>query len=270
MVSKKQRSRKNNTRTSWDPVASWYDGWMGPEGSQHHRELAIPALLDILQPQPGEKVLDVGAGQGVLAPAIAEAHAHYTGVDVSHKLLALARRRHGRAGRFICGDARRLAALPELHAGEFDAVVFLLSIQNMDPLCPVLDSVAWALREDGRVVLLLTHPCFRVPRQSGWGWDAKRKLQYRRIDRYLTPLSVPMKAYPGKRRGVTLNFHRPLQTYINGLSECGLLVDYLRELPYTARTSEGDGKAKRLAAREVPLFLGLRAFKIDPSHKLLR
>ncbi len=29
----------------------------------------------------------------------------------------------------------------------------------------------------------------------GWGWDAGRGLIYRRIDRYLTPLKIPMQAY---------------------------------------------------------------------------
>jgi ubiquinone/menaquinone biosynthesis C-methylase UbiE len=267
MARKKRRSRQHVTRTSWDPVARWYDGWVGKDGSEHHRKLAIPVVLELLNPQSGEEILDVGAGQGVLAPFIAQAQASYTGVDASDKLLERARKHHRHQGRFIRGDARRLSELPELRQGEFDAVVFLLSIQNMDPLRPVLESAAWALREGGRAVILLTHPCFRVPRQSGWGWDERRKLQYRRVDRYLTPLSVPMKAYPGKKKGVTLNFHRPLQEYINGLADCGLLVDCMREIPTCrVRTSGARAKAKNLADRELPLFLGLRAFKVKTSR----
>ena len=42
---------------------------------------------------------------------------------------------------------------------------------RVDPLEPALASAAWALRPGGRLALLLTHPCFRIPRQSGWGWD---------------------------------------------------------------------------------------------------
>ena len=53
--------------SGWDPVADWYDGWVGPKGSHYHRKLAIPAVLNLLQLQPGENVLDLGAGQGVLA-----------------------------------------------------------------------------------------------------------------------------------------------------------------------------------------------------------
>lgn len=75
-----------NSYTSWEPLADWYDGWMGKDGGKHHRMLALPALLDLLEVQPGEKVLDVGAGQGVLAPHIARAHACYTGVDASQSI----------------------------------------------------------------------------------------------------------------------------------------------------------------------------------------
>ncbi|UCC61933.1 MAG: class I SAM-dependent methyltransferase [Anaerolineae bacterium] len=261
-MAKKRRPGRSGVRTSWDPLARWYDGWVGKDGSKHHRQLAIPAVLELLEPKQGEQVLDIGAGQGVLAPFITQAGAQYTGVDVSAELLRLARQHHGQRGRFIQGDARNLDALPELKQAEFDAVVFLLSVQDMDPLDPVLRSAAWALKAGGRAVLLMTHPCFRVPRQSGWGWDEGRKLQYRRVDRYLTPLSVPLKAYPGQQSGVTLSFHRPLQAYVNGLAECGLLLDGMKEIPtYKVQKSGPRARAKNLANREIPLFLGLRAVK---------
>lgn len=235
---------------------------MGKGGSKHHRHLAIPAALDLLDPQPGEAILDIGAGQGVLAPFIVEAGATYTGVDVSPRLLNLARQHHGNQGRFIQGDARALYELPDLPEGSFDGVIFLLSIQDMDPLHQAFESAAWALKGGGRLVILMTHPCFRVPRQSGWGWDEGRKLRFRRVDRYLTPLPIPMKPYPGQPSGVTITFHRPLEVYINGLSDVGLMTDRIREIPtYKESRSGGRAKAENLANQEIPLFLGLRAIK---------
>ena len=52
---------------------------------------------------------------------------------------------------------------------DFDSAVFLLSIQDMDPLEDVVASVVWALKPRSRVVLLMTHPAFRQPRHSGLG-----------------------------------------------------------------------------------------------------
>jgi SAM-dependent methyltransferase len=252
----------NRARTGWDPVARWYDGWVGEAGSEYHREVAIPALLDLLHPQKGERLLDVGAGQGVLAPYIARSGALYTGVDASPQLIGLAGRRHSSSGRFIVGDACNLPSIQALHAGEFDAVVFLLSIQDMDPLADVLRSAAWALKDGGRVVILMNHPAFRVPRQSGWGWDEGRKLRYRRIDRYLSPLAVPMKSLPGVRY-VTRSFHRPLQSYVNGLTGHGLLIEHMAEIPaHKANAPLMEGASAERARREIPLLLGLRARKI--------
>ena len=165
----RSRGRRRPPNTSWNRVAGWYDGWVGSTGSRYHRARAIPAVLDLLNPEPGESILDIGAGQGVLAPYIARTAARYTGIDASARLIGLARRRHGHLGRFLVGDVRRLPSLSGIGRGSYDAAVFLLSIQDIDLLEPVLSSVAWALRPTSRIVMLMTHPAFRVPRHSGWG-----------------------------------------------------------------------------------------------------
>ena len=175
-----------------------------------------------------------------------------------------ARAHHGKDGRYLVGDARRLSAVPEVHKDTYDAVVFLLSLQDMDPLEEVLRNAAWALKVGGRAVLLLTHPAFRVPRQSGWGWDEGRKLLYRRVDRYLTPLPVPMKALPGREgSGATRSFHRPLEAYVNGLAEAGMLTERLAEIPgHRVSVEVPHPRAAKLARDEIPLFLGIRAWKV--------
>lgn len=245
-------------RTSWDDVAEWYQGMVGEGGHKYHRRLAIPALLNLLSPQPGEAIIDIGCGPAPLAPFIAEARAHYTGVDASPRLLDAARQHHGRDGEFLLGDARKLWALRGLSAGAFDGATFLLSIQDMDPLGEVLRATAWALRDGGRVVLLMTHPAFRIPRQSGWGWDDERKLRFRRVDNYLTPLAIPL------RGGQTRSFHRPLHQYINALANNGLLIDRMEEIDaYDEREADERSRADNLADREIPLFLALRARKIS-------
>ena len=246
-------SKQHQNPRGWNDVADWYDGWVGKGGSDHHRQLALPALLEVLDLRPGISVLDVGAGSGVLAPAVLEAEAHYTGIDVSPKLIAKARRYHGKQARFLVGDARHLAK--QVGDTRFDRCVFLLSIQDMDPLYDVIRSAADVLAEGGSLAILMTHPCFRIPRQSGWGFEEQRKIQYRRIDRYLTPLKIPMKQHS---QGATQSFHRPLSAYVNTLADCGLLVDRLNEI---TTYQEGKTRAEKRANEEFPLFVALRALK---------
>jgi len=242
----------------WDRVATWYDGWVGERGSTYHQTLALPAVLDLLDPQPGEEILEIGAGQGVLAEPVASRGARYTGVDASPRLIEAARRRHARSGQFLVGDARRLTATRGLRPASFDAAVFLLSIQDMDPLEQVLTSAAWALRPAGRIVLFMTHPAFRQPRHSGWGFDEGRKLVYRRIDAYLTPMAVPMKALGDAPP--TRSFHRPLSAYVNVLAALGFSVDAMLEVPDLPEESRpGKRRSGGRLNTEIPLFLGLRA-----------
>lgn len=245
---------QKNSPSGWDAVAQWYNGWVGQDGSDFHRNIAIPALLNLLQPAPGQAILDIGCGTGVLAPHIHRANAHYTGIDISPKLIRAARSYHGSLATFRVLDARKLQkGVPPEH---YDACTFLLSIQDMNPLEDVLQNAAYALRGGGSVVLVMTHPCFRIPRQSGWGYDEGRKLQYRRVDHYLSPLKIPMKQH---KQGTTISFHRPLSAYINALSACGFVVDRLDEM---TSHHKGKTKAERRANDEIPLFVALRARKL--------
>lgn len=275
------RSSAPRQPAGWDPVANWYDGWVGEEGSEHHRNLAIPHAMELLDLHANEQVLDIGAGQGVLVPTVIKTRARYTGVDVSNKLLTIARQRHSKEARFLQGDARKLATIKGIDAGTFDAAVFLLSIEDIDPLAQVIDSAVWALRDGGRLVIVMRHPAFRVPRQSGWGFDQQRELQYRRVDHYLTPMRVPMKSYAVNRprqkpksesgekpkldakregAGVTISYHRPLSQYITELVSAGMVIDALREIP---TYKQGKSPAEQRANEEIPLFLALRARKIN-------
>jgi SAM-dependent methyltransferase len=223
--------------------------------------------MRLIEPKPGERVLDVGCGQGVLAPSIAASGAEYVGLDASPRLLELAGKAHGRDGKFVLGDAREIPSIPEIEAESYDAVVFLLSAQDMDPLEPALSGAAWALKCQGRVALLLTHPAFRIPRQSGWGWDENRKLVFRRIDHYLTRLDVPMSPLGGKGSSiVTRSFHRPLSSYVNGLADQGLFVDRMEEIPAQKLSVQGaTTRAVNLARKEIPLFLAVRAKKVTEA-----
>src|SRR5690606_22364697 len=100
------------------------------------------------------------------------------------------------------------------------------------------------------------HPCFRVPRQSGWGFDEGRALHYRRVDSYTTELAVPLQEYGNGRS--TRSYHRPLAAYVDALRRAGFVVTGLSEIADTA--SEPD-KATRRAMAEFPLLMGLRAEK---------
>jgi SAM-dependent methyltransferase len=211
-------------------------------------------------------VLDLGCGQGVLGRALAALGVASLGIDASPALIAAAQARAGALERHQVGDIRRLAA-----AGleSVDHAVLLMVVQDLDPIEPVLEAVANLLKPGGRLVMVLTHPCFRAPRRSGWGWDDLQRAQYRRIDGYLSPYQVSLATHPGAAAGSaeaalrTASFHRPISEYLNALGSVGLPVVACDELCNPRRGTKGTRfAAEDRAAHEIPLFLALTAQRV--------
>jgi ubiquinone/menaquinone biosynthesis C-methylase UbiE len=247
---------------SWDHVAGWYDSLVADRGTELQQDIIIPGILRLLRLRRGEKVLDLACGQGAVSQALFREGVEVTGIDASPRLIEMARRRSPGAIRYLVGDARQLGALPD---GGFDAVVCALAAQNIDPIAPLFAEAARVLRPGGRLVMVLSHPAFRIPRQSSWRWDEGRKLLYRGVDLYLTPLKIPIDMAPFKKPGekVTWTYHRALQAYVNGLAAANLWTNALEEWPSHKLSQPGPrAKAENRARKEFPLFLALRAVRV--------
>jgi 2-polyprenyl-3-methyl-5-hydroxy-6-metoxy-1,4-benzoquinol methylase len=261
---RRSRSRAESASAGWQRVAGWYDALVGERGSEYQREVVIPRTLHLLEAKAGERVLDVACGQGVLCRALAERHVRVTGVDAAPALIEAARRRND-SDRFAIdyrvGDARRLADVVDAEA--FGAVVCVLAIQNVAPLSPVWEGCRRVLEPAGRLVLVMMHPCFRIPRASDWGWDERAARQYRRVEQYLSSTRTEIEIHPGSNPSQTTpTFHRPLQAYVNTLGSAGLTIDRLEE--WASHKTSPEGPRKRAldeSRREIPMFLALRARK---------
>ena len=126
------KARNSDSPTSWDPVATWYKKWVGKEGSDYHRKLAIPAVVELLDLKPNETLLDIGCGTGILSRYLPK-QVNYTGIDASPRLIAYARSIHGKAGLFLEGDARRLQQVDGMKAAKPTQLFFCLAFKTWDP-----------------------------------------------------------------------------------------------------------------------------------------
>ncbi len=103
------------------------------------------AVLDLLQPQRGERVLDLGCGDGVLTEKLVAAGAVVVGIDNAPDMIAAARRRGL--------DARMMDSRALTFANEFDAVFSNAALHWIkdDPDAPIAGAFR-ALKSGGRFV----------------------------------------------------------------------------------------------------------------------
>jgi ubiquinone/menaquinone biosynthesis C-methylase UbiE len=250
-------------QTHWGEVADWYDRLVGDEGSEYQQKVVHPGVVRLLGLAPGDRVIDVACGQGVLCRVLAERGADVTGLDAAEPLIRAARERGPNSVRYHVADARELAAIPLLPPDHFAAAACVLAVQNIQPIAPVFQGVHRLLRPGGRFVLVMMHPCFRGPKETSWGFDAQKGVQYRRVDRYLLPRKTPIVTHPGAAPDVyTWTFHRPIEAYARALRNAGLLIDAIEEWPSHKSSEPGPRAAAENAARkEIPMFMAIRAVK---------
>ena len=112
-------------------------------------------------------------------------------------------------------------------------------------------------------MLVLNHPCFRIPRQTRWDIDEPNKTQYRRIDRYMTPLEIPVATHPGHgaRSETTRSYHLPLSEYSRMLCGNGFVIEKLEEWISEKHSVGEAAKMENRARKEFPLFLAILARK---------
>ncbi len=106
-------------------------------------DMAAP-IFALLAPKPGERILDLGCGDGTLTAEIEAAGADVLGLDISAELLAVARMKGLSVQQ---ADAHALD-----YVQEFDAVFSNAALHWMQSPELVIEGVARALRPGGRFV----------------------------------------------------------------------------------------------------------------------
>jgi demethylmenaquinone methyltransferase / 2-methoxy-6-polyprenyl-1,4-benzoquinol methylase len=111
------------------------------------------ALVEAIDPQPGQRMLDVATGTGMVALALASRGCEVVGLDQSEQMLAGARRkldaRPQLAGRvtFVRGEAERLPFAD----GEFDTLTFTYLLRYVDDRAATMAELARVVRPGGRI-----------------------------------------------------------------------------------------------------------------------
>jgi ubiquinone/menaquinone biosynthesis C-methylase UbiE len=230
--------------STYDDIAEWYDTWLGA-GSLRD-DPYWPTVEELLGEVNGRTICDLACGQGRVARYLADLGAHVVGVDLSAKLLEIARRHEEtepRGIQYIQADAQTLEGIAD---GSFDGMVCCMALMDIADLQGTLRSVARVVRSGGWFVFSILHPCFNTPTS---GESAAPQGWVRTVNGYWSERFWRSEARTGPP-GKVGAYHRTLSTYVNALTDVGLKLERLQEPPATPSVAE-----RRPIWTEVPAVL---------------
>jgi 2-polyprenyl-3-methyl-5-hydroxy-6-metoxy-1,4-benzoquinol methylase len=235
------------TPARYDAVADFYVSGFDSTGDP-----ATQALLDLLGPVAGLRVLDVACGHGRITRELARRGAQMTGIDISGNLIgkAIKTEQDERLGiRYLHAD---IAAPGVLGPGGFDAAVCNFGLSDIDDLDAAITEISAALPPGGHFTWSILHPCFTGGKDISGSWPPGGSY-------YDEGHWMAQERKSSLRRQVGAN-HRTLSTYLGTLRRHGLWLDQLAEPrpgPDWDQAHDADRK---------PVFLAARFVKLEHGH----
>lgn len=150
------------TRAFWDRVADDWRIQVGDEGDANRVLNSDPVLWRFVGDVRGLAVLDAGCGTGYLTKKLHERGARAVGVDLSEKMIAIAR------GAYPGVDFRvdSCSGLGTIGDGRMDVVISNYVLMDTPDLEGAVRSFHRVLKAGGAAVLVFLHPCFPSGRST--------------------------------------------------------------------------------------------------------
>lgn len=117
-----------------------------------------PDILEELEKEEFTQILDAGCGTGAVIALLSEKYPdkHYTGIDLSPKMIEVASAKKVKNAEFLCGDCENLP----FHANSFDVVTCSMSFHHYPHPVDFFRSCERVLRPGGRLIIrdMTAHP----------------------------------------------------------------------------------------------------------------
>lgn len=146
----------------FDRDASTYDEWYATPLGRYADEAETRCALNLFKVFRGMKILDVGCGTGNFSLKLARKGCQVTGIDLSEKMLSLARKKAKEEGLpviFCLMDAADLQFRNET----FDGVISMTSFEFMEEPEKTMKEMLRVLKKGGSLLI------GTINRESSWG-----------------------------------------------------------------------------------------------------
>ena len=214
----------NGLDKEWDDASeSWVD--FVRQGKDYFRdELNNPGMFKIIGEVRGQFVLDVACGEGYSTRMLARKGAKVIGIDLSKKLIEYAKSQEQKEKLGISYYVTDSAALSMFPAERFNLVTCFMAMMDIEHYDEAVGEIARVLKDEGRFVFSITHPCFEYNAKNG---KTEAEITPRYFDTRRGSVSWEMKRLLNPFE--TTSFHRALTDYSNVLNRHGFLIKRLLE-----------------------------------------
>lgn len=256
-------------------VARYWDGNAGPwaeqvrQGHDIARErLNNPAFLQFIGDLRDKHVLDAGCGEGYNTRILARSGARMTGVDISERIIELARdeeRRDPLGIRYACTSYAELGMFSE---AAFDAVVSFMALMDGPRFDLAMQECFRVLRPGGMLAFSITHPCF-ITKGSYWLRNEQGLKVKWVVGNYFDPAHWVERwrftdAPADAPEFVVPRFDRTLSEYLNAVVDGGFVLRQVAEPRPSEEYCEAH-PSQRGWRDHAALFLYVRAEKWSAS-----
>lgn len=255
-------SVNNQTREAWNATAQVWDERMGDEGNDFHQLLIRPAIEKLLELQSGQRILDIGCGNGLTTRRLATLGAKVTGIDFASEMINNARKRtnsnqiNQELIEYRVLDATNETALLKLGENSFDAAVSAMALMDMAEIEPLFKALTKLIRPGGCFIFAVMHPCFNSMHTTLGGELIENE------NEFYTEYFIKVKAYlkASQKRGLALEnqpqphtyFHRPLHILLNTAFKFGFVLDGLEEPAFSEEISARSNGINWARFNEIP------------------
>ncbi len=253
-----------NPVQNWSEIAKDWDNNFDVEGDFHHKNLILPHVLDLITDSDGV-VLDVGCGNGNLARILSKSGRKVIGIDPSDMILfAIEKEQIKPLG--ITYFQETIQEFLQRSQSDFKHIVLNMMIMDVEDLRSLAESLGKLTIGGGEVIISLLHPCFDVSTKTTIKFPQDSQHNEDKVfivDNYFKEEKSWIKFNISETK--TVHFHRTLSTYVNILSENGLLIDKMVEPVPKDSLYKTDPRETFLDYDRIPLFLILRCKKISSN-----
>lgn len=191
-----------------------------------YTQTITPTFLELVKKlsRIGDKVLDIGCGEGYLTRLISSTKRRVSGCDISPEMISAAKNQSSSISYWTQDIEKKDSNRKNLR---FKLIVSNLVFTYLKDIDQSLKNTAAYLRSDGYLVIAIPHPCFY--HQENYRWFMEEKNETYRIGKYLEEKTFVKEIANGV---MTHYIHRTLSSYIRIFIKNNFaLVDILEPTP---------------------------------------